>query len=138
MFENLKMIIKNAYTPISKYKVACILVCNNNQEFIGVNVENPSFKSGLCAEQVAIGSAISEGYSKPDFKELHVLGSGKECCTPCFLCRQILVEFLNEDAKVICYNRNGKKEEYTVKDLCPHAFNLEDKNGKWVRKIISK
>ena len=129
MFENLKIIIKNSYSPISKYKVACVLVCNNGQEFIGVNVENPSFKSGLCAEQVAIGSAISEGYSKADFKELHVMGSGTKICTPCFLCRQLLVEFFNEDAKIICYNRNGKKEEYTVADLCPHAFLLEVKNG---------
>ena len=32
MFENLKLIIKNAYTPYSNYNVACILVMNNNQE----------------------------------------------------------------------------------------------------------
>ena len=36
MFENLKLIIKNAYTPYSNYNVACILVMHNNQEFIGV------------------------------------------------------------------------------------------------------
>ena len=58
MFENLKLIIKNAYTPYSNYNVACILVMNNNQEFIGVNVENASYKNGLCAEQVAFASAI--------------------------------------------------------------------------------
>ena len=125
MVENLKKIIKNSYSPISKYKVACILICNNNQEFIGVNVENPSFKSGLCAEQVAIGTAISEGYKKEDFKELHVMGSGKEICTPCFLCRELLVEHLSPKAKVYCYNRNGRMVEYTIEELCPHAFNLE-------------
>ena len=130
MYENLKMIIKNSYSPLSKYKVACILVCKNSQEFIGVNVENPSNKSGLCAEQVAISAAISEGYNKEDFKELHVLGSGKKVCTPCFLCRELLVEFFNEDAKVYCYNRYGKVKEYTVAELCPYAFDLEDNNGK--------
>ena len=137
MFDNLKKIIRNSYSPLSKYKVACILVCNNGQEFIGVNIENPSSKSGLCAEQVAIGSAISEGYSKEDFKEMHVLGSGIKICTPCFLCRQLLTEFFNENAKIICYNRNGKSREFLVSELCPYAFFLEAKDGKWVRKTFS-
>ncbi len=127
MYENLKKIIKNSYSPLSKYKVACILVCNSGQEFIGVNIENPSTKNGLCAEQVAIGSAISEGYGKEDFKELHVLGSGKKYCMPCFLCRQLLVEFFKSDVKVYCYNRNGKVKEFLVSELCPYAFDLEDK-----------
>ena len=126
MYENLKKIIHASYSPLSKYKVACILVCNNNQEFIGVNIENPSTKSGLCAEQVAIGSAISEGYRKEDFRELHILGSGKKYCTPCFLCRQLLVEFFDTNTKVYCYNRYGKVKEFLVSELCPHAFELED------------
>ena len=126
MYENLKKVIKASYSPLSKYKVACILVCNNNQEFIGVNIENSSFKSGLCAEQVAIGSAISEGYGREDFKELHVLGSGNKICTPCFLCRELLSEFFKKDCKVFCYNKNGKVKEYLVSELCPYAFDLED------------
>ena len=126
MYENLKKIIKNSYSPLSKYKVACVLVCNDNQEFIGVNIEYKSFKSGMCAEQVAIGSAISEGYSKEDFKELHVLGSGKKYCTPCFLCRELLSEFFKTDARVFCYNKNGKFKEFLVSELCPYAFDLED------------
>ena len=130
MLENLKLIIKNSYSPLSKYKVACILKCKNNQEFIGVNIENPSTKNGLCAEQVAIASAISEGYTKEDFDSLYILGSGKECCTPCFLCRQLLVEFFNAEAEVFCYNKNGKFKKYLVSELCPHAFILEGKNDK--------
>ncbi len=125
MYDNLKMVIKNSYSPLSKYKVAAILVCNNNQEFIGVNIENPSSKSGLCAEQVAIGAAISEGYKKEDFKELHILGSGKAYCTPCFLCRELIFEHFNSDAKIFCYNKNGKVKEFTVSELCPYAFDLE-------------
>src|SRR5574344_2057935 len=119
MKENLKKIINNAYTPYSKFKVACIVVMNNNQEFIGVNVENASAKNGLCAEQVAISSAISDGYTKGDFKAIHVMGSSNDICLPCFLCRQLLVEFFDENAKVFCYNKKGDVKEYLVKDLCP-------------------
>ncbi len=127
MYENLKKVIKNSYSPLSKYKVACILICKNNQEFIGVNIENKSFKSGLCAEQVAIGAAITEGYKKEDFKELHVMGSGTKYCTPCFLCRELLTEFFEPNVKVYCYNKNGKVKEFLISELCPYAFDLEEK-----------
>lgn len=126
MKENLQKIIKNSYCPISKFAVACILVCKDNQEFIGVNVENPSLKSGMCAEQVAISSAIAGGYTKGDFKEIHVMGSGKDYCMPCFLCRELLVELFDANAKVICYNISGKAKEYSIMDLCPNAFSLKD------------
>ena len=130
MKENLKLIIKNAYTPYSNFNVACIVKMKDGQEFIGVNVENASFKNGLCAEQVAISAAIAEGYTNFDFMEMHVMGSSKTITYPCFLCRQLLVEFFNAESKIFCYNSAGKKEEFLVKDLCPHAFSLEEvKNG---------
>ena len=40
MKDNLKLVMKNAYANISNYKVACIIVMQNNQEVIGVNIEN--------------------------------------------------------------------------------------------------
>ncbi len=126
MKENLKMLLKNSYAPLSKFHTSCIIVCHNGQEFIGVNVENPSAKSGLCAEQVALSSAISEGYKKEDFKEVHVMGSGKNYCMPCFLCRELFYEFFNEDVKVFCYNKTGKFKEFLVKELCPYPFELEN------------
>lgn len=130
MKENLLMLLNNSYSPLSNYKTACIIICNNGQEFIGVNVENPSSKSGLCAEQVALSSAITDGYGKEDFKEIHVMGSGNEYCMPCFLCRELLYEFFKENVKVFCYNKKGKVKEFLVKDLCPYPFELEDSNGK--------
>ncbi|NLL02039.1 MAG: cytidine deaminase [Mollicutes bacterium] len=130
MKENLKMIIKNSYAPYSNFNVACIVKMNDGQEFLGVNVENASFKNGLCAEQVAIASAIAEGYKNGDFAEIHIMGDSKKVSYPCFLCRQLLVEFFKPESKVICYNINGKKEEFLVSELCPHVYSLEEvKNG---------
>jgi len=126
MIEKLKLIIKNAYAPYSEYQVACTIKMNDNSEFTGVNVENASFKSGLCAEQVAIAAAIAEGYSKKDFKELHVMGSGDSFTYPCFLCRQLLIEFFKLDSKIYCYNSKGEIKLFTVSQLCPHAFDYEE------------
>jgi len=128
MFNELKELIKNSYTPKSNYSVACIVKTKDGNFFKGVNIENPSFKDGLCAEQVAIGAAISEGYKKGEFEELYLLGSSKHAITPCFLCRQVLVEFFEKDTKIITYDEFGKDTIYKIEDLCPHTFSEEDLN----------
>lgn len=139
MIDNLKKIIENSYSPYSKFKTAAIVKMTNGQEFIGVNVENASFKNGLCAEQVAIAAAIAEGYSKPDFKELHVLGATESITYPCFLCRQLLLEFFDLDKKVFAYNTKGEVNELKISDLCTYPFDLNEvQNGKWTWKIIKQ
>lgn len=129
MFEKLKCIINNSYSNISNYKVACIVEMKDGNTFEGVNVENPSFKDGLCAEQVAIGTAIAEAYTKGEFDKIYLLGSSKHSITPCFLCRQYLVEFFDENSSVITYDSEGKESIYKIKDLCPHKFSEEDLNN---------
>ncbi len=120
MFLELKKIIDNSYSKYSGYKVACIIEMEDGTTFEGVNVENPSYKDGLCAEQVAIGSAITAGYKKESFKTLYVLGNGN--VTPCFLCRQFIYELFKDENDIICYNELGEETRYKVKDLCPYAF----------------
>ena len=128
MFNELKELIKNSYSPKSKYAVACIIKMKDGKFFKGVNVENPSFKDGMCAEQVAIGTAISAGYKKGDFDTLYLLGSSKHAITPCFLCRQVLVEFFDKENKIISYDEMGKETTYTLDILCPHTFSEDDLN----------
>lgn len=125
MKDNLKLIIKNAYAPLSNYKVACIIKMNNGQEIIGVNIENKDGKSGMCAEQVAISNAFAEGFKPEDFKEIHVMGSSKVICMPCFMCRELLHEYFVPNTSVFCYNKYGKSKEYKLSELCPYPFNLE-------------
>lgn len=126
----LRELLKNSYSPISEKKVACIVKMKDGTMFKGVNVENPSFKSGLCAEQVAIGTAISEGYTKGDFESIHIMNNSGKFVLPCFLCRQNLVEFFEnyEDNIVFSYTLEGKVKAYKFEELCPHAFRLEDYN----------
>ena len=126
MFNELKELIKNSYSPKSNYSVACIVKMKDGKVFKGVNVENPSFKDGMCAEQLAIGTAISEGYKEGEFDTLYLLGSSKHAITPCFLCRQVLVEFFDKDTKIISYDKEGNDTTYKVSDLCPYTFSGED------------
>ena len=126
MKEKLENLLNNAYAPYSNYKVSCIIKTNDEKEFPGVNVENASYGATICAERSAILNAISNGYKKGDFKEIHIMNSSEKIAFPCFICRQVLIEFFNKDTEIISYNLEGKETIYKVSDLCPHTFSKED------------
>lgn len=126
MKEKLLELLNNSYAPYSNYHVSSILVTKDGSIFGGVNVENASYSATICAERSAIVKAISNGYKREDFSELYVMSDGKKTPTPCFVCRQVLVELLDKDTKVTCLNTTGDTLEFLVKDLCPHPFDSED------------
>ena len=126
MKEKLLELQKNSYSPYSKYAVSAILVMNDGREFYGVNVENASYGAGICAERSAIVSAVSAGYKRGDFKELNVMVSSGNIGMPCFICRQVIIEFFEPDAIGRCFSTRGDVVEHTVEKLCPYPFDSED------------
>lgn len=126
MKEKLIKLQKNAYAPYSNFPVSSIVVTKDGREFSGVNVEDASLRAGACAERVAIFNALSSGYKKGDFKEINIMVSSGKIGTPCFVCRQAVLEFFEKDAVVRCFATNGEYKEYTVDELCPYPFGSED------------
>ena len=93
MIEKLLELANNSYSPYSHFRVATIVVMKDGTEFKGVNVENAAYGSGICSERSAILAAISNGYKKGDFKELHCMcADSKRVSTSCFGCRQVISE----------------------------------------------
>ena len=121
MRENLEKLLENSYAPYSKYNVSAICVMNDGILIGGVNIENASYGATICAERVAIFKAISMGYKKGDFKELHIMVNSDKIGTPCFICRQVFTEFFERDMKVYMYS-NSDMMEKTVEELCPYPF----------------
>lgn len=126
MEESLKRLLRNSYSPYSGFKVASICLMKDGKTFGGVNVENASYGATICAERVAITSAIASGYTKGDFSKLYVMCDSERVSSSCFLCRQVISEFFDRDAEVIFYSNDGDKESYLVKDLCPYPFGESD------------
>lgn len=126
MKEKLIKLLNNSYSPYSKFRVSAIVVMKDNCEFSGVNVENAAYGSSICAERSAILAAISNGYKKGDFKELYVMCDNDKIGMPCFACRQVIFELLDEDVLVTCLNPKGESLVLKVKDLCPFPFGSED------------
>lgn len=126
MKEKLIKLLNNSYSPYSKFRVATIVVMKDGTEFNGVNVENASYGAAICAERSAIVSAVSAGYKKGDFKEIHVMCDSEKISSSCFLCRQVIIEFFDKQSKVVFYSNKGETMELTVEDICPYPFDSED------------
>lgn len=125
MREKLLNLLNNSYAKYSKFRVSCVCITKDGKEFNGVNVENASYGATICAERVAITSVIAAGYKKGDFKELHIMVDSDKIGTPCFMCRQVITEFFDNDCKVYLYSRNNV-EVLTVGELCPYPFNEDN------------
>ena len=68
MIDKLLELHKNSYVPISNFPVSAAVITKDDKVFYGVNVEDASTRAGTCAERNAIFNAITNGYTKGDFK----------------------------------------------------------------------
>lgn len=107
----------NAYTPYSNYKVGAALLAKSGKIYTGSNFENAAFGAGVCAERVALGTALSKG--EREFIAICVCGQNKNI-TPCGICRQSLSEF--NDIEVICCDEHGDTQEYSLSEILPVSF----------------
>lgn len=126
MKEKLIKLLDNAYAPYSNFHVACLVEMKDGRLIPGVNVENASYGASICAERNAITTAIALGYKKGDFKNIYIMVSGEKLSTPCFMCRQVIVELFDKDSEIILMGKNGEEEKYTVEEICPYPFDETD------------
>lgn len=121
-----KELQKNAYAPYSKFRVSAIVGLRNNQEVMGVNVENAASPVTLCAERTALAQVYTLGYKKEDIAFLFLITDSAGLGSPCGACRQFMIETMPLDAKVFISNfkTNDVKniKIVSVKELLPFAF----------------
>lgn len=111
-----------AYAPYSRFRVGAALLTNNGAIVGGCNVENSSFGLTICAERVAVATAIALGHHR--FQALVVASESQPPVAPCGLCRQTLVEFADE-MPILLINGSGEPIETTLAELLPRPFRLE-------------
>lgn len=125
MKENLEKLLENSKSKYFNYPVAAILECTDGSLYNGVNVETSSPQAGICAERNAIYSAIADGKDINDFKRIHLMAKSNKEITPCFICRQTLIDYCNKNVEIVCYFED-KTSIKTVEELCVYAFSGED------------
>ena len=124
--KKLQDLLKYSYAPWSHFKVAAIAIDSEGKEHYGVNVENAAFPSGLCAERSALFGSVAYGAKVGNFKEIHIISSGEGIISPCAGCRQVMTEFMQDNAKIYQYSGDGKTIRVnTIAELIPFAIRGE-------------
>jgi len=113
---------QNAYAPYSRFAVGAAVECEDGDVFCGCNIENSSFGLSLCAEAVAIASAVAEGKRK--FRRIAIATDGANYALPCGSCRQILQEFA-PDIEVLVVRGDGRYVSYRLDALLPLPFKMQ-------------
>ena len=120
----------SAYAPYSGFNVGASVLMQNNDIFVGNNQENAAYPSGICAERVAIWTAMS---AFPDGKIKKIFISARSNHTrvdrpvaPCGACRQAIAEYetkQQEDIEIYFTGEVGSiVKSDSIKDLLPWMF----------------
>ena len=115
-----KEIAKKAHAPYSNFRVGAALITDSGNIYTGCNIENASYPATICAEDVAVFKAISEGETKIDTLAVACIDAESDTAIfPCGISRQRMSEFNTEN--VIVVNNDGYKK-YKFSDILPFDF----------------
>ena len=111
---------KFSYSPYSGFQVGAALLTKNGKLYTGCNIENAAFSPTNCAERTAFFKAVSEG--ETEFEAIAIVGNKKDAakeewsfCTPCGVCRQVMLEFVNPEEFLIILGKGEEIKEFISK-----------------------
>ena len=117
---------ENAYAPYSGFRVGAALLLADGAVVIGCNVENASYGLSICAERNAVFRAVGERGPGVRVAAVAVANLNGAPSAPCGACRQVLSEFVSEDAVVVFPREGGLLGELLpFHELFPHSFRLK-------------
>jgi cytidine deaminase len=120
---------RRAYAPYSQFPVGAAVLASDGTIYTGCNVENASYGLTLCAERVAIHTAVASGRRR--LTAVAVAGPAGITLTPCGACRQVMEEF--DVQTVILASPRGVPAVIALPELLPSPFNRRSARGRHAR-----
>lgn len=108
---------ENAFAPFSKFKVGAAVLCDDGTIVTGSNVEVACSSAGICAERIAVASAIHQGKFPT---ALAIVTDSEQPTSPCGVCRQFLIDFA--PLSVIMATRSGNIRCTSIDKLLPNHY----------------
>ena len=108
-----------AYAPYSGFRVGAAVQSASGAIYRGCNVENASYGLTVCAERVAIQTAVAAG--EREFVAVAVDAGTDVPTPPCGACRQVIAEF-GADLQVVLPGPDAKP----ISAYLPHGFGPGD------------
>lgn len=111
-----------ASAPYSSFPVGAALEGSDGHVYPGCNIESASYGLSMCAERVAIFTAVAAGARPLRLAVSCLAGDPADptSLTPCGACRQVMLDQMGPEAP-IAIDGVG---EFTVGDLLPLGFRL--------------
>jgi cytidine deaminase len=109
----------NAHAPFSSFPVGAALETEDGHVIVGCNVENATYGLTICAERVAMFTAMAQGHRR--FRRVAVVADTDAPTPPCGACRQILWE-LGGDVDIILADLSSQRARYRLSALLPLPF----------------
>lgn len=110
-----------ARVPHSRYPVGAAVLTSSGRIYQGCNIESSAFPTTMCAERIAIFSAIASG--EHSFKALAVVSN--DGAAPCGACRQVIYEQCGEIPIYAASHDGQTQREFSSSQLLPFPFDLE-------------
>ena len=122
---------KDAYAPYSNFNVGAAVLMSNGKIITANNQENAAYPSGLCAERIAVFSAVAQNPGIK-IKSIAIIATSQNVnidkpVSPCGACRQVIAEYeilYKSEIKILMSGNTGKVfGTNSIKNLLPLLFN---------------
>ncbi len=115
---------RQAYAPYSGIHVGAALLANDDNIYLGCNVENASYGLTICAERSAVSAAMQAISDHRDqmIRAIYIVNNKVPEIPPCGACRQVIFEF-GKGGIVFFDGKKGMKK-ILIDKILPEAFRL--------------
>ena len=113
---------ERAYAACSSLRVGAAVRMAGGLLHEGCNVENRTFGATICAERVAVTSAVAHGARQ--LEAVVVVTDTDPPAPPCGICREVLTEFGRPDLPILCLGSGDSRREHRLADLFPQPFDF--------------
>ena len=114
---------ENASAKYSNFKVGAAIRTKSGKIYFGSNVESSSYGLSICAERVALFTALSNG--EKEFDSIMIVSDSSTPTSPCGACRQVLFDYA-PDINVIMSNLKKDETIENIKNLLIKPFSLDN------------
>ncbi len=110
----------DAYAPYSDFLMGAAVVAADGTAVPGVLIENVSLGLAMCAERVALFSAVTSGV-QPAVLALCSRRTNNELTFPCGACLQVGLEVAGPELLVVAVDPDGQSDRAVLGDLLTRA-----------------
>jgi cytidine deaminase len=110
----------HAYAPYSGFAMGAAVAATDGTVVEGVLVENVSLGLAMCAERVALFTAVTNG-TRPAVLAISSKRTDGELTFPCGACLQVALEVAGPDLTVVAVDPDGAIDHAPLHSLLPRA-----------------